>query len=294
MNNIKRIGLLLIVVAFSITSCNTDKVVSSSFIQQKKYTQGYYTSSFAKSKKVRSCNEYKTETENFIPVGENALTEEQSNVTASANNDIGTYMSVNTLRKDYKKIKKDFKHKMLEGECDVITLKSGDEIKAKVLEITQTEIKYKKCDNINGPTISLNKADIFMIKYANGTKEMITTKETKNNSNAEKKNNSQRTSSNDGNEISGLAIASFILGLLWVLVSLLPYMGILSTASIGLSIIALISGILAFILGLSALSRIKNDNHLGGKGFAIAGVVLGALYLLILIITIVAIIAFLL
>jgi len=57
--------------------------------------------------------------------------------------------------------------------CDVIVLKNGSETKGKILEISPTEIKYKKCDYIDGPTISVLKSDVFMLKYANGTKEVI-------------------------------------------------------------------------------------------------------------------------
>lgn len=56
---------------------------------------------------------------------------------------------------------------------DNIVLKSGDEIKSKVLEINQTEIKYKKFDNQNGPTYIIPKANVFLIKYENGSKEII-------------------------------------------------------------------------------------------------------------------------
>lgn len=56
---------------------------------------------------------------------------------------------------------------------DFIVLKTGDEIKSKVLEISQTEIKYKKFDNLEGPTISIEKQTVFMIRYANGTKDVI-------------------------------------------------------------------------------------------------------------------------
>lgn len=56
---------------------------------------------------------------------------------------------------------------------DLLMLRSGDEIKAKVMEITNTEIKYKKYDNVNGPTISINKSEVFMIKYENGAKDVF-------------------------------------------------------------------------------------------------------------------------
>ena len=47
---------------------------------------------------------------------------------------------------------------------DLIVLKSGDEIKSKVVEITPTEIKYKKFDNLEGPTIVIFKSDASIIK----------------------------------------------------------------------------------------------------------------------------------
>jgi hypothetical protein len=57
---------------------------------------------------------------------------------------------------------------------DVITKKTGDEIRAKVSEVGQTEIKYKNFDSLEGPTVAILKADIFMIKYENGTKDVFT------------------------------------------------------------------------------------------------------------------------
>jgi hypothetical protein len=57
---------------------------------------------------------------------------------------------------------------------DIITLKSGDEIKAKVQEIGTDNVKYKKYENQNGPTYTMMKSDIFMIKYENGDKDVFT------------------------------------------------------------------------------------------------------------------------
>ncbi|MDR1341738.1 MAG: hypothetical protein LBK18_00615 [Prevotellaceae bacterium] len=56
---------------------------------------------------------------------------------------------------------------------DIITLKNGDEIKAKVQEIGISEVKYKKYDNLTGPVYTLLKAEIFMIKYENGKKDVF-------------------------------------------------------------------------------------------------------------------------
>jgi hypothetical protein len=57
---------------------------------------------------------------------------------------------------------------------DVLTKKSGEDIQAKVLEVTSSEIKYKKFDNLNGPTFTILKSDILMIRYENGTKDLFT------------------------------------------------------------------------------------------------------------------------
>jgi hypothetical protein len=59
---------------------------------------------------------------------------------------------------------------------DNIILKNGDEIKSKVLEISPTELKYKKW-NQESPIYSILKKDVFIILYENGTKEVFETEE---------------------------------------------------------------------------------------------------------------------
>ena len=56
---------------------------------------------------------------------------------------------------------------------DIITTKSGEDIKAKITEVTQTEIKYKKFDNLEGPIFSILKSEVIMIVYENGTKDIL-------------------------------------------------------------------------------------------------------------------------
>lgn len=56
---------------------------------------------------------------------------------------------------------------------DIIIKKTGDEIEAIVQEIGPDEIKYKKFSNSNGPTYIINKQEVFMIKYENGTKDVF-------------------------------------------------------------------------------------------------------------------------
>ena len=67
---------------------------------------------------------------------------------------------------------------------DVITKKNGDEIQTKVLEVGVSDVKYKRYGNESGPTYTLSKSDIFMIKYENGDKDIFEDKDNSKNSSA--------------------------------------------------------------------------------------------------------------
>jgi hypothetical protein len=56
---------------------------------------------------------------------------------------------------------------------DIITLKNGNEVRAKVTEISSSEIKYKRFENLDGPTVVIAISDVFAINYENGTREVI-------------------------------------------------------------------------------------------------------------------------
>lgn len=58
---------------------------------------------------------------------------------------------------------------------DIITYRNGTEVKVKVTEVNATEVKFKRTDNIDGPTYTVLKDDLFLIKYENGTKEVFST-----------------------------------------------------------------------------------------------------------------------
>lgn len=56
---------------------------------------------------------------------------------------------------------------------DIITKKSGEDIKAKILEVTNNEVKYKKYDSQTDVIFTLLKSDILMIRYSDGTKDIF-------------------------------------------------------------------------------------------------------------------------
>lgn len=56
---------------------------------------------------------------------------------------------------------------------DIIVKNDRTEIKSRVLEITESQVKYKKWQFQDGPLYNLPKSEIFMIMYANGQRELI-------------------------------------------------------------------------------------------------------------------------
>lgn len=61
---------------------------------------------------------------------------------------------------------------------DIIFLTNGDEIEAKVMKVTETELEYKRYDNPDGPSYTKSLSNVFMVKYENGVKDVFTTPET--------------------------------------------------------------------------------------------------------------------
>lgn len=64
------------------------------------------------------------------------------------------------------------------GTChaqDLITKRDGTDIKAKILEVSPDEIKYKNWDNLEGPTFIVYTSDILLVRYSNGTNQVYNT-----------------------------------------------------------------------------------------------------------------------
>lgn len=51
---------------------------------------------------------------------------------------------------------------------DILVRKGGDVENVKVLEVTPTEVKYKKFNNQNGPTFTERRSNLISVKYENG------------------------------------------------------------------------------------------------------------------------------
>lgn len=96
--------------------------------------------------------------------------------------------------------------------CDMLVLRNGDEIEAKVTEISTSEIKYKRCNHLTGPTVIIDKADVLFVKYSNGTKEVFNTKQ------APQRVERPTTSNDSGSPaLRAVGVILIIIGVLFIL-----------------------------------------------------------------------------
>ena len=58
---------------------------------------------------------------------------------------------------------------------DLIVLQTAEEIQAKVTAITEDTVTYKRWSNLEGPTYTIAKSQVFYIKYQNGEKDIFKT-----------------------------------------------------------------------------------------------------------------------
>jgi TM2 domain-containing membrane protein YozV len=149
-------------------------VLSSCSIEKRQYSSGYHVEWFNQSVSHQK-KEKPSPKVNEPIIEESTLIE---NVELSFDEDVQLAAIESKPRASFvsNSSKKHFKSKpskQLDEECDLIILKNGEEIKAKVIEVGVREIKYKNCDNLDGPLFSKRKSEVFMIKYPNGTSTVI-------------------------------------------------------------------------------------------------------------------------
>ncbi len=142
--------LKFIAVLFLLSSCSLEK---------RNYRKGYYVDWVWQKQKHSKTVEQKNKTVN-----------KQSATTFSEQEKINA--STQTLPENFTLKKKTFI--AAKDTCgDVMLLKRGEELKVKVLEINETTILYKRCDNLKGPTFEIEKQKVALITFSNGVKEMI-------------------------------------------------------------------------------------------------------------------------
>jgi len=151
--------------------------------------------------------------------------------------------------------------------CDVVYFINGERVEATNIVIDGEFVRYKNCDNKDGPIYEAFKSDVSKIEYANGSTLDF-----------------RKEDLRDGDlNIEPLSIFAFASGGLGIL-SL--FAGILG----GLGILFALGGI---IMGFISKKNIKDSKgKLRGKGFANAGIWLGFGFLFIILLFLVLIILF--
>jgi opacity protein-like surface antigen len=86
-----------------------------------------------------------------------------------------------------------------QGNADLIVKTNGEEIRVRVEEVGHTEIRYKRFGNETGPTFTIRKSDVFMITYADGTRDVFERSRTGTSS----PNRSAATNSHQGDKAFG-------------------------------------------------------------------------------------------
>tara|TARA_B100001142_G_C14278683_1_gene633967 strand:+ start:844 stop:1251 length:408 start_codon:yes stop_codon:yes gene_type:complete len=103
---------------------------------------------------------------------------------------------------------------ILSKECDNIILRSGDEISAKILEVTPELVKYKKCNKSDGPIYTVYNSDILMLRYSDGTKDIIDNQNLKSSKKTVNSGNDNVYDKGDLSGFPGLGLASILFGVL--------------------------------------------------------------------------------
>lgn len=249
----KQLLALLVITACLIQSCA---------VQKRHYRNGYditfKTSKKNSSKKNDVSSLYRIETPQTL-----VQTNIQTNraLVASAEQDLRNVVLATTQITNRN-----------DESCDVIYFRNNKVVSAKVVEINSTDIKYKRCDNLDGPLIVVDKNSVKSILYKNGDTETFT--ESYPVKPIQENTRINKSSPNTEANYDGYAIASFVCGVLFFL---------------------LFPGILGFIFGIISLKRIKeSDGKLKGKVFALIGTVIGGLLLFITVLALIILIAALL
>ncbi|MBK7819198.1 MAG: hypothetical protein KBG47_08475 [Bacteroidia bacterium] len=149
MKSFFRTSLILSIAVFIIASCSVEKRI---------YRRGYHVAWNSKHSKETKKQEV---LKNEKPSLANEIVTEEVVAAANRESDIDLFTRRPLL--------------ILNNDTcgDVILLQNADELKVKILEIDEKNIKYKRCDNVDGPTYSISKSRVALIKYANGTKEVV-------------------------------------------------------------------------------------------------------------------------
>ncbi|MGZ3866304.1 MAG: TM2 domain-containing protein [Bacteroidia bacterium] len=145
---------------------------------------------------------------------------------ASADNEVSPSKTPQYILKTNSLIKKNPRE--IVDVCDTIFFKNGLQIKAKISEISASEIKYRMCDNPEGPLFIKDVSEIAYVRHTNGTITEFSNHVTANNqANQPQQHRPQNNSyGSSGKSQIIAAVLCFFLGILGVHRFYLGYTGL--------------------------------------------------------------------
>lgn len=248
---------------FWVTALGLLFVMGSCKIEKRLYQPGYHVewkkapSRSNKTQLVR--NEVEEKNEKSIGLAEKIILtqvqpEIENLVTASA--DDGISEIEHSTRQSYWWVKQQKTSERVLEDCETLVLTDGRKLQVIVLEIAQNEIRYKKCDMPDGPTVIVDKEDVDRVIYANGAEDIISGYSAPQPSTGGERGITE--SAQKGKKMEVLGLLSMIFGIVGVFIAGIPL------------------GIAALILSIISLTKFSNaPNRFSGKGMAIAGMILG-------------------
>jgi hypothetical protein len=255
-----RILPLIILLSLILSSCSLT-------FEKRHYRKGYHTDIVANHKRQARSTESDRINSQIVQVNQAKTTLLVKDPTVDVN--LQTIEKVN-LTKNNTQVKTTTKSKFIPNlklaDCDVITLKNGEEIEAVIVKISDNEIEYKKCNNKEGPSYIVKSSEVLLIKLKNG--ENYIPKESSNT------NTSSNQSSKSGGDSPVVNILSFAFGFVAFILSILGWA--LPGGFFGL-LILFVFGILLAITSI-VLGAVGQKKKL--KGLGIAGLILGILILI--------------
>ena len=258
MQPIKSFFYILLLLAVCIESCSVEK---------RRYTNGYHLQWKHKVKTTSSEKEVATLKPEKNTKKTEVVSEEKQRLLQNTN---AIYASSDKKQKIY----------LFPADsigCDTLILKDGAEIKVKVTEITPTEVKYKHCNNLNGPTYVVYRYEVSYIKYKNGSLDSFVDEHPPMQKQSKNDNYNNRDNYNDRateQYVKTHSLASLILG---IISFPLLYIGV-----------GVITAIIAVSIARKCLRLIKQDpqNLWIYSKRATAGLVLGWVILGLIILSI--------
>lgn len=234
-------------------------IFSACHIEKRVHRPGYHVQ-FNKSKRGNSAkiensatlkNAEQSQTQTFI---------ESDDLLASTEDPIFSEEEDGQLKLDSEQVKENNREENSESiidGCETIVFNSGLEVLANVEEITPTEIKYRRCELVDGPLVTVNRNDVYKIIYSNGAEDIITDENTI--------THSKNTAATGESKLEVFSLMSMM------------------SSIVGFFVLGIVFGPLAIIFGIIGLSRASNNPNFKGKGFAIAGIIIGLLVTIIMI-----------